>query len=140
MVWREACKLELTPVEIVDFDNLSWRVTQQGANADGNILLREVSPRQVTDDMLHGWLNGVEWGYDTADREFFYEVVLHEFCDGEVEPRRRRFVLGAEPFYDSNRHGWTVTLVDQDVGRARDGRDASIEPDQRLSVDGIIVP
>jgi hypothetical protein len=140
MVWREVCRLELTPVKIVDFDNARWRVTAQGAHMEGTIQLREVSPRQVDDNTLHGWLNGKQWGHDTTDREFFYEVVQHQWCEeGSSGPRRRRFTLTAEPFYDGEHaHAWTLTLIDQDVVRLPDGRDGSLDPDQGFQAPRIL--
>lgn len=140
MVWREAARLELTPVRIVDFDNASWRLTQQGAHMEGTIQLREVSPRQVDDDTLHGFLNGEQWGHDTSDREFFFEVVQHAWCeDGAGQQRRRRFTLAAEPFYDGERsHEWRITLIDQDVVRGRDGVDESLPDPNRPAVPRIL--
>ena len=128
-VWLERHRLELTPVRIVALDDVDLELSQAGLQPAGRILLRDVSPRQVNEDTLRGYLDGEPWGKDTTDREFFYEVQIHGRCAGQVKPRRRRFVVGTEPFHNGDAFEFRVGLVDQEIARSRDGEDRTIEPD-----------
>ena len=140
-IWRCVQELELVPVRLVALDAVDLELSQHGLQPEGGISLREVSPAQVSEDDLRGYLYGERWGSDTIEREFFYEVRLHERCrpqdvpgsmrHAEGGPRRRRFTLGAEPHLDANGYQWRVGLVDQEIGRTRDGEDQSTNPDQQ---------
>lgn len=139
--WRCVQELELIPVRLIALDAVDLELSQHGLNPEGGISLREVSPAQVSEDDLRGYLNGQPWGADTIEREFFFEVRLHERCrpqdvpgsmrHAEGGPRRRRFTLGAEPHLDANGYQWRIGLVDQDIARTRDGEDQSTDPDQQ---------
>jgi hypothetical protein len=93
----------------------------------------------VTEDELRGYFQGKLWGADTIDRQFFYEVRLHERCAPNSVPgrvfvpggtKRRRFVIGSEPYLDGASHQFRVGLVDQEIARDRDGKDATIDRNQ----------
>lgn len=139
-IWQCVCELELVPVRIVALDNVDLELSSAGLQPEGMIALREVSPAQVTEDDLRGYFRGELWGKDTIDREFFYEVRLHERCRPEDlpasmrhppgGPRRRRFVLGSEPHFEGNVFEWRVGLVDQEIHRNRVGQDQTIDPGQ----------
>ena len=137
--WRSVCEMELIPVRLMALDRVDLELSEVGLNPEGAIQLREISPAQVTEDDLRGFLNGEKWGSNTIDRQFFYEVRLHERCTpqdvpGRVfpagGPRRRRFILGTEPHLDGDRHQFRVGLVDQEIARSRTGRDQTINPDR----------
>lgn len=132
--WTEKCRLELTPVRVLGLDGVDLELSEAGLQPEGGIKLREVSPSQVTEDDLRGFLGGSKWGADTIDREFFYELALHDRCvDRTVGggTKRRRFILGSEPFYDGPNFEFRVGLVDQEIARDRRDRDQSINPDQQ---------
>lgn len=138
-VWQTKCELELIPVRVMDLDGVDLELSQAGLQPMGAIKLSEVSPAQVTEDDLRGYLGGRLWGQTTVDEQFFYEVRLHERCNPERAsrlfppggPKRRRFTLGAEPFLRGDRFEWRIGLIDQEIARTRDGRDNSIDPNQR---------
>lgn len=134
--WRTAVEMELIPVRLAALDSVDLSLSQAGLQPDGGINLTEVSPSQVTEDDLRGFLNGELWGSDTIDRQFFYEVRLHERCvsgdgvDSRILPKgtkRRRFIPGSEPYFDGASHQFRVGLVDQEIARDRDGKDATID-------------
>ena len=138
-VWRVVEEMELIPVKLVAMDRVDLELSQVGLQPEGAIQLVEISPAQVTEDDLAGFLNGTKWGSDTIDREFFYEVRLHERCTpaqvpGRVfpagGPKRRRFTLGTEPHFDGDKHQWRIGLIDQEIARTRDGRDQALNPDR----------
>ena len=132
--WTEKCRLELTPVRVVGLDGVDLELSEAGLQPEGGITLREVSPSQVSEDDLRGFLGGSQWGADTINREFFYELVMHDRCPERTAgegTRRRRFILGAEPHLDGPNFEFRVGLVDQEVARDRRDRDQSLNPDQR---------
>lgn len=143
MVWQQRNRerefeqvrcLELLPVKVRALDVVDLELSQAGIAPDGAILIREVSPAQVTEDDLRGFLDGELWGHDNPDREFFYELVLSERCEdpSRLVPsgtKRRRFALGTEPFLDASRLQWRFGLVDQRIARTRDGVDQTVSPD-----------
>lgn len=122
----EVYRLELTPVRMVSLDSVDLQLSQAGLSADGGVALREISPRQVSEDTLRGWLNGQRWGHDDPDREFFYEIVLHPRCSADPAQRRRRFIIGSEPHFEGAAFEFRVGLVDQEADRSRDGFDQSV--------------
>jgi hypothetical protein len=132
-IWRERCRLELIPVRLEGLSGVDLTLAEAGLNPEGIITLHEVSPSQVTEDDLRGFLDGALWGKDTVDREFFYEVRLHERCIGRGPggTKRRRFILGAEPEYKGDDLQWEVGLVDQEIARDRSDRDRSLDPERR---------
>lgn len=134
--------MELMPVKLRALDTMDLELSQAGLEAEGAIQLREISPAQVTEDDLRGYLDGKLWGKDDPDREFFYEVRLHERCTGAIPgvpnsgrvlpvgTKIRRFALGSEPFFDGGRMQWRIGLVDQKIARTRNRVDQTITPDQ----------
>ena len=127
----EVFRKELIPVRLVALDAVDLDLSQAGLQPEGGVSLREVSPLQTTEDELRGFLDGSLWGRDDADREFFYEVVLHSRCEGDPAKRRRRFVLGAEPHFDGPGFQFRIGLVDQEIARGRDGVDRTSPPTER---------
>lgn len=122
-VWREVASLELIPVRIRRLDGLDLELGPNGLHPEGTIELRDISPTQVNQDVLRGFLNGDLWGRDTIDREFFYEVRLRPRCAGEGELRRWRFALSGAPYFDGESLEYRVTLTDQEIQRDRNGVD-----------------
>lgn len=120
--WYEVHRKELIPVRISGLDGVDLSLSAAGLQPEGGVTLREVSPAQTNEDELRGYLNGSNWGGESSDREFFYEVVMAKRCAGESEPRRRRFILAAEPFLRGGAGEFRVRLVDQEIARV-DGQD-----------------
>ena len=127
--WYEVCRKELTPVRLIALDSVDLDVSQAGLQPEGGVSLREISPAQVTEDELRGYLNGEPWGADDPDREFFYEVQLHQRCVDGATPRRRRFIIGSEPHLDGGAFQYRVGLVDQEIARSPDGQDRTAPND-----------
>jgi len=129
--FNEVCRVELVPVRVIALDAVDLDLSQGGLQPDGGVSLREISPLQVTEDTLRGYLDGALWGADDPDREFFYEIQRHPRCAGEDEPRRRRFVIGAEPHHEGGALEFRVGLVDQEIARSRAGEDRSSTDEAR---------
>lgn len=130
--WYEVCRKELTPVRIIALDALDLDVSQAGLQPEGGISLREISPTQTNENELRGYLNGEKWGHDDPDREFFYEVQLHQRCADDGTPRMRRFIIGSEPHYDAGAFQFRVGLVDQEIARSPEGEDRTVGDENRV--------
>lgn len=126
--FREVKRIELMPVKLTAMDAVDLEASLAGLDGDGGVTLTQVSPQQVSEDNLYGWIDGVDWAANNADREFFYEVQRHSRCSGRDPTRRARFVLAARPHYDGAKMQYRVQLVDQDVARDRDGNDQTVAP------------
>lgn len=139
-VWETVAEMEVVPVVLRALDSVDLSLSQVGLQPDGGISLSEISPSQVTEDDLRGFFDGKLWGADTIDKQFFYEVRLHERCvsdpdNGRILPagtKRRRFIIGSEPYFDGSSHQFRVGLVDQEIARDRDGGDATIDRGQNV--------
>jgi len=131
--WYTVREIELVPCRVIALDGVDLELSQAGLQPEGSISVREVSPAQVTEDMLLGMVDGERWGAGDTAREFYFELRLGPACAGPAGGRRRRFVLGAEPHYDAENFQWRLGLVDQAVSRSRVGEDRSIQtkPGQR---------
>lgn len=140
LVWRERNeqsrefeeleRLELTPVRLASFDGMDLSLSAGGLQPDGALVLRDVSPQQVSEWTLRGYRGGKPWGIDDPDEEFFYEVQLHERSLSDRQPRRRRFNLGAEPSLNGEGYEWRIGLFSQEVSSDPAGRDRTVEPGQ----------
>lgn len=127
--WNEVASLELMPVDVRDLDAVDLVVEQAASKPDGVINLREVSPLQVDDRMLRGYLNDEPWGDDTATREFFYEVQSWKICPGSTEPRTYRFALAGAPVLRMDRNEWQVRLTTQFGYRTPERVDQTVPDD-----------
>jgi hypothetical protein len=125
-VWTTHRELELLPVKATGLHEMSLMVTPAGVLPDGTVKLRQISPQQVTEDTLRGWIDGEAWASGQPDRQWFYEIRLHERCEGDGETRRRRFMLAGEPELRADHFEWVVRLVNSMPARDRDGRDATV--------------
>jgi len=128
-VWQTVKELELLPVKVTGMHQVELVVTPAGTLPTGPVKLRQISPQQVGEETLRGWLDGEEWLGSNPDREFFYEVRLHKRCDGDPEPRRQRFQVSGEPELNAKGFEWIVRLVDSMPARDRAGEDATVGPD-----------
>ena len=125
-VWTTYRELELTPVKAVGLSEVALRVTPTGVLPDGQVKLRQISPQQVTEDTLRGWIDGEAWASGNPDRQWFYEIRLHERCSADGESRRRRYMIDGEPELRGDRFEWVVRLVNSMPARDRDGADAIV--------------
>lgn len=126
-IWREVARTELIPVRVSDLGDVDLELTRAGLAPVGGLVLREVSPQQVDEQTLRGWRDGALWATN-GNREFFYEVVMHERCPGGVKTQRQRYTLAAQPFLNGSRLEWKVGLVAQIVARNEQGEDRTVEP------------
>lgn len=126
--FQEFCRLELMPVRI----ELPWEwnleLLTSGILHSGMLVLKDVSPAQVNEDILQGYLENVAWGNRDSDRKYFYEVVLHKRCFDDQLTRRRKFTLGQVPFWDAGAYNFRVTIIDQNLDRSREGEDVTVDP------------
>lgn len=125
--WREVHRVNLSPAKVHALDSVGRELGENGNYADGQMRLSEVSPRQVTENMLRGQLPaGVQWGADTHDRELFFEIQRFRRCPTDPENPRHRFVLGSEVHHDAEQFQFTFVLVAQQTPRGDGGEDRSI--------------
>jgi hypothetical protein len=132
--WSEAFGLELVPVD-VSLGGFRLEDLAAGQVPGGSITLTEVSPIQVDELTLRGYLQGEAWGADEPTREFFFEVQQIPRCPTDPEPERYRFVLEGVPELRADRHEWRVRLVAQFGRRSRDGEDSTV-PGEMYPTDG----
>lgn len=137
--WSEVFELELVPVR-VSLGGVSLAALAAGQVPGGTVSLSEVSPAQVDEMTLRGYLQGAAWGADEPTREFFFEVQQLRRCPTDPEPERYRFVLEGVPEYRADRLDWRVILTSAFGRRARDGSDTTV-PGELYPTDGaILVP
>jgi len=125
--WEEVHRCELMPVRVVNPEGIELTSAVWGEEVQGGFTLEEVSPAQVDEDTLNGYLDGKDWAEKSTEREFFYEIQLHQRCPGAPLPnRRRRFIHAGLPYFNGQRFYWRVELLDQKVSRSRNGIDQTI--------------
>lgn len=125
--WSAVRTLQLTPVRVPDLDTLSIVLGQVGQYQDGKINVTEVSPAQVGEHDLLGYLDGKPWASDDAnDREFFFEIYMMRRCPGDPEPQRYRFTVASPPYFEATRFEWSISLKPQIMERDGAGVDQSL--------------
>lgn len=125
--WEQVHRCELTPVRVVNPEGIELTSAVWGEEVQGGFTIEEVSPTQVDEDTLNGYLNGEDWAEKSTEREFFYEIKLHDRCPGQpLTNRTRRFIHAGLPFLNGQRFYWRVELLDQKVARSRSGVDQTI--------------
>lgn len=125
--WEEFRRCEVMPVRVSNPEGIELSSTVWGEDIQGGYTLEEVSPLQLDEDAVKGYINGVDWAEKSTEREFFYEIILHQRCPGApLTPRRRRFTLSGEPFLNGQRFYWRLELSEQKVSRSRSGVDQTI--------------
>lgn len=125
-VWTEHHRCELMPVKVLTLENVEINASEWGETLVGGVALAEISPQQVTEDTLRGYIDDEDWASKSERREFFYEVVMHQRCTSELVPRRRRFYQVSEPSFDAESFGFSVSVGQQNIERSRDGVDQTI--------------
>ena len=123
--WAEAYSIELVPVR-VDVGRESFSDEVAGQVPTGPITIREVSPIQVDDLTLHGYLQGKDWSQDDPSREFFFELQQIRRCATDPETERYRYVLDGVPELRPDRHEWKIRLLPQFGRRTRAGQDSTV--------------
>jgi hypothetical protein len=125
--FSEVSRLELMPVTVVRMDGLGLSTEVWGEDLSGGIRLQEISPQQVTEDVLRGYVDGEDWAEKNPEnREFFYEVQLAQRCADGKTPRRRRFYPRSEPDFYAGEYQFRISLTEQKIARSRDGVDQTI--------------
>lgn len=125
--WKEVYRRELIPCRVVAMDSVGRELGENGNYADGQMRVTEVSPQQVSENILRGQLpDGVQWGAETHDRELFFEVQRMRRCPTDPESPRHRFVLASEVHHDAEQMLFTFVLVAQQVPRGDAGVDQSL--------------
>jgi hypothetical protein len=150
MVWQEQDRItakwsavherELVPVRI-ETGRESLETLLGGSVPTGTISLREISPIQVDELTLRGYIQGEPWGAEDPSREFFFEIQQIPYCATDPEPERYRFVLDGVPELRTDSHEWRVSLVAAFGRRERDGTDSTV-PGELYSTDrgAMLVP
>jgi hypothetical protein len=129
-VWRVVREREITPVEALGLHEVQLNVTPAGVLPVGGVRLRQISPQAFTEDDLRGWLDGKPWASAEHDRQWYYEIRIHERCAGDPDSRRRRFMIEGEPELRPMSFEWRVRLTAAMHARDRDGRDATVAYDE----------
>ncbi len=125
--WEQVHRCELSPVRVTNPEGIALTSAVWGEDIQGGYTLEEVSPSQVDEDTLRGYLDGEDWAEKSTDREFFYEIQLHQRCVGSpLTPRIRRFVHSGDPYYNGQRFYWRIELFEQKVARSRSEVDQTI--------------
>ena len=124
--WVDARRVELMPVEVRGLNEVIIELTPSGSSFEGEVVLINVSPRQVTQDDLLGRMEGAAWDGDGC--RFFYEIVQHQLCQGRAEPTRLRCVPKGHPELRTAKApiGFMIRLIDSGIARGRHGEDRSI--------------
>lgn len=123
--WSEVAGMELVPV-VADLGGHRLEDLAGGQVPGGSIRLTQVSPAQVDEHTLRGYLDGKPWSSDNPTREFFFEVQQLRRCEGDPEPERYRFALDGVPELKTDRFEWRVSLVSQFGRRNADGTDSTV--------------
>lgn len=135
--YRDLRRVELMPVEVADLKGRKIEVTRTGIVNPGEVRIQRVSPNQVTQEELLGYIDGQPW--NVPGGRFFYEVVLHERCNpGAPGNTRWRFGPASMPHLSTMNDplGFSIDLTDQLEQRDSAGNDRSVEvgePDRRDS-------
>ncbi len=124
-LWSEVYARELVPVR-VEPGREQFTDEVAGQIPGGSISLREVSPVQVDELTLRGYLQGKAWSVDNPSREFFFEVQQIRRCATDPEPERYRYVLDGVPELETDRMQWRVRLLAQYGRRSRAGQDTTV--------------
>lgn len=125
--WEQVHRCELSPVRVSNPEGIALTSAVWGEEIQGGYTLEEVSPSQVDEDVLRGYLNGEDWAEKSTEREFFYEIQLHQRCVGaSLTPRIRRYIHSGDPFYNGQRMYWRIELMEQKVARSRGEVDQTI--------------
>lgn len=127
--WNEVASLELQPVRVSDLNAIQLIVSEAGTRTEGTVTLTEVSPLQVDEYTLLGFLNGERWGGTDSNQEFFYELEQTKWCPGDPLPQRLRFVPASKPNLDITSGQWVVELTDQFGERSSTGEDQTTPSD-----------
>lgn len=131
--WIETCKGELMPVELVHLNNMQVVTEVWGSDLSGGVMLRKISPQQVTHDILRGFMQNEDWAGENEDREFFYEIQLMTRCEGQLSNRPFRFYPATEPTFDAESYQFMINLDEQ---KGRRGRDFSDQTIGTMKIDG----
>lgn len=124
-LWSEVYARELVPVRI-EPGREQFTDEVAGQIPGGSISLREVSPGQVDELTLRGYLQGKPWSVDNPSREFFFELQQIRRCATDPEPERYRYVLDGVPELETDRMQWRVRLLAQYGRRSRAGQDTTV--------------
>lgn len=102
---------EFLPTPFFDSSPVYSRFTSGGKVDQGNVTLREVSPRYTEDEI---------WGWFAPERgqQVFIEV-RHDKRDGETE--RRRFAVVGQPWRNAKDWSWVVRMTTEQQARERNG-------------------
>ena len=119
-------EVELVPVLISDaapIHAVNWDSTEWARRRNGDLLLTQISPRQVTEDELRGRLNGepVPPGW-----RFFYEVERIPLCPTDVQTKRERYTPAGVPELVISE--WVIRISVQDNNPGPNGEDTTHTP------------
>lgn len=120
----ERKRIELMPIKVSSLASVDVVLDPTGLRPDGQVTLTNISPVQVDEGDLRGYLDGAPLpsGWD-----FFYEVRRYPRCAGE-QPLPRRFTIASLPHWDAPGFQYVVRIVDQEVPRSVSGADQTFRP------------
>lgn len=114
---------ELMPVQVSSLNEVDLQLQAVGLDKIGGIYLTEVSPSQVNEASLKGYVNNKPLG---DDEQFFYEIIRQPRCATD-RPERARFTLGALPFLNATAYQWEISLLYQQPSRSDSGGDRTLD-------------
>lgn len=101
--------------KLMDLEGLAEIVSASGLSEQGDVMVSEVSGRYAEAFLRGAQPSGDPW----PEENFFWEI---EFPDIDGNPgERRRFAVGAAPWYDASGLEWKIHLRRQRDGRERNG-------------------
>lgn len=121
--FQDVRRLELMPVDVSDaapIHGVSWNVTINARRRDGDLLLANISPNQVTEAELLGKHDGEQI---PPDWRFYYEVVRGPLCPGDTQRPRQRYTPAGLPEFTGTE--WIIRVSAQDNSPAPDGSDTT---------------
>ncbi len=125
--YLEFRRLEIFPVTISRLTHVDLELEAIGLDRVGAIKLSRISPSQVNEFDLRGFIGGQE----VADNEqFFYEVVRQARYPGE-QPDRARFTVASVPYFNAKLYQWEVDIVSQHAPRTPAGDDQTLDVSNR---------
>lgn len=111
-------ELELMPVQVSPVDDLAWDLQTAGRQVNGDLILSEISPAQVSKEDLLGYLDGQPVPDGT---EFWVEVTQRTVCAGDPEHEPGRYTPSGLPGLDGPGFQWVMRVTSQQNPRAAAG-------------------
>lgn len=122
-------RLELMPVKVSPLSEIDVELQAIGMDDSGAIRLTNISPNQVDEDTLRGYIDGKPLN---DGEKFFYEIVRHGRYPGE-RPQRSRFAINSKPYLHDSKFMFEIGLTTQDTPRSAAGDDQTLPKKSGIS-------